>query len=73
MSAEIFISYHTETSSHITKAICNHLEAEGIRCWYAPRDVVGPYAGSIEKEIKESSIFIVVINEKASTSHDVLS
>ena len=72
MGIDVFISYHTSTSSHITKAICNCLEATGIRCWYAPRDTVGSYANSITNAISECKVFVVVLNREASFSEDVL-
>lgn len=57
MKCEVFISYHTETSLHIVESIVNKLEATGIRCWYAPRNTVGPYAGSITAAINNCRIF----------------
>lgn len=72
MGIDVFISYHTSTSSHITKAICNCLESSGIRCWYAPRDTVGSYANSIANAISECKVFVVVLNREASFSEDVL-
>ena len=72
MGIDVFIIYHTSSSSHITKAICNCLEANGIRCWYAPRDTVGSYANSIANAISECKVFVVVLNREASFSEDVL-
>jgi len=72
MGIDVFISYHTSSSSHITKAICNSLEAAGIRCWYAPRDTIGAYANSITSAISACKIFVIVLNREASFSEDVL-
>lgn len=73
MNIDIFISYHTSSSLHITEAIVNKLESNSIRCWYAPRNVVGEYAASIEKAINECKIFLVIINGEAAKSFDVKS
>lgn len=72
MKCEVFISYHTETSLHIVESIVNKLEATGIRCWYAPRNTVGPYAGSITAAINNCRIFLLILNGPASQSFDVL-
>ncbi|MCD7882915.1 MAG: TIR domain-containing protein, partial [Lachnospiraceae bacterium] len=72
MKCEVFISYHTKTSLHIVESIVNKLEAIGIRCWYAPRNTVGPYAGSITTAINNCRIFLLILNGPASQSFDVL-
>ncbi len=72
MKTDVFISYHTKSSLHITEAICNHLEAEKISCWYAPRNVIGNYAGCIKDAIDKCKIFILVLNGESSRSPDVL-
>ncbi len=73
MSIDVFISHHTKSSLHITQAICNSLEAQNIRCWYAPRDTQGVYADSITQAIGACRIFILVLNRASSFSQDVLS
>lgn len=72
MSIDVFISHHTKSSLPITEAICNSLEANAIRCWYAPRDTQGSYARSIVTAINECRIFIIVLNRESSFSEDVL-
>ena len=72
MKTDVFISYHTKSSLHIAEAVCNHLETEKISCWYAPRNVMGNYAGSIKDAIDRCSIFILILNGAASKSADVL-
>ena len=39
MSADVYISYHAGSSGQIATTLCNALEAAGIKCFYAPRDV----------------------------------
>lgn len=69
---DVFISYEHE-SKHIADAICSTFERNKIRCWYAPRDVVGgmPYAKEIVEAIKTCKVFILVLNKNASESPQV--
>lgn len=72
MEIDVFISYHVNSSKPIVEAIVNKLESIGIRCWYAPRDVQGRYAGSVARAIEACKVFLVVLNKEASESEDVL-
>lgn len=72
MNNDIFISHHTDSSLHIVKAIVNKLESNGVKCWYAPRDTEGGYAGSIANAIKNCKIFLLILNKNASESPHVL-
>lgn len=71
-SIDVFISHHTSTCLKITQAICNSLENSGIRCWYAPRDVRGTYAGDIIEAIDSCKVFVLVLNQESSLSKHVL-
>lgn len=68
----MFISHHTNSSIHIVEGIVNKLEENGIKCWYAPRNTEGDYAGSIVRAIKECRVFVLVLNKDASESPHVL-
>lgn len=72
MDIDVFVSHHTSTSLHIVEAIVNKLEAAGIRCWYAPRDTEGSYAGIIAKAIASCRVFLLILNKPASESPHVL-
>lgn len=72
MEIDVFVSHHTSSSLHIVKAIVNQLEANGVRCWYAPRDTEGSYAGSIARAINACSVFLLILNKPASESVHVL-
>ncbi len=69
---DVFISHHTGSSIHIVEGIVNKLEANGIKCWYAPRDTSGDYAGSIADAIDACRVFLLVLNKAASESPHVL-
>ena len=43
MEHDVFISYNTRMKN-VADQIVSTLEANGIKCWYAPRDVMGDYA-----------------------------
>lgn len=68
---DVFISYDHESKS-IADNICAYLEAKAVRCWYAPRDVVGPYADAIVKAIEECKVFVLILNHNSSESVHVL-
>lgn len=68
---DVFISYEHESKS-IADNICAFLESKGVRCWYAPRDVVGPYADAIVRAIDECKVFVLILNHNSSESPHVL-
>ena len=72
MYIDVFISHHTASSLQVVEAIANKLESNGIRCWYAPRDTEGAFAGSIAEAINACSAFLIVLNKPASESPHVL-
>ena len=72
MEVDVFISHHTQSSLKTVEAICNSLESQKIRCWYAPRDTVGAYASSITEAISKCKIFVLILNKESSYSQDVL-
>ena len=72
MKIDVFVSHHTDSSLHIVEGIVNKLEGAGIRCWYAPRDTVGTYAGSITQAIEQCRLFLLILNRPSSESFHVL-
>ena len=72
MPADVFISYHTDSAGEAVDKIAIALESAGIKCWYAPRNVIGNYAGCIKDAIDKCKIFILVLNGESSRSPDVL-
>ena len=58
MPADVFISYHTDSAGEAVDKIAIALESAGIKCWYAPRNVEGNYAGSITKAISPAEAMI---------------
>lgn len=68
---DVFISYE-HNSKTIADNIVNFLESRKVRCWYAPRDVMGDYATSICNAIAECKIFVLILNESSSNSNHCL-
>ena len=73
--ADVFISYHENANTeNIVRRIAEKLEESGISCWYAGRDSLpGFYAKDIGQEIQSCKVFLLILNEEANQSRDVLS
>lgn len=73
MSHDVFISY-SHIDKHIADAICSHFESNGLRCWYAPRDIRpgADWAESIIKAIEETRIMVLVFTDHSNISQQVL-
>ncbi len=73
MAHDIFISY----SSHdkpVADGLCAALEAEKIRCWIAPRDILPGmnYAELLVDAINDARIVILVLSSYSNASEQVL-
>lgn len=66
-----FVSY-ASADKNIADNLCFKLESNGIKVWYAPRDVVGAYAESIVKAIDSATYFIVILSQNSVNSEHVL-
>lgn len=58
MELDVFISY-SKYNKEVADAVCHGLESSGIRCWYAPRDVIvgEPWMASVVHAIKSVKIY----------------
>ena len=70
---DVFICYSSDDKP-IADAICARLEAKGIRCWIAPRDVLPglPYQQALITAIDTSRILVMVFSSSANDSPHVL-
>lgn len=66
-----FISYNN-LDKNIADNLCNKLENNGIKVWYAPRNSEGEYASAIVDAIDKSDYFIVIISKNSISSKHVL-
>jgi tetratricopeptide (TPR) repeat protein len=71
---EVFISYASDDKP-VADAVCATLEARGVRCWIAPRDLLPgrPYPEAIEEAISNSRVMVIVFSQPAADSRDVRS
>ncbi|HEX4485985.1 MAG TPA: toll/interleukin-1 receptor domain-containing protein [Terriglobales bacterium] len=69
MAHDVFISYSSKDKT-VADAVCARLEARGIRCWIAPRDVQPgqPYGEEIIDAIHGSKTMVLVFSSNANAS-----
>lgn len=66
-----FISYES-TNKSIAFKVCEYLEANGVTCWIAPRDIhAGEYAGEITRALKSADNLVVICSSSTSKSPHV--
>ncbi len=73
MAHDVFISYSSQDKA-VADAACATLEARGIRCWIAPRDVLPgrEWGGSIIDAIEASRAMVLVFSETANQSRQIM-
>ena len=73
MAHDIFIS-HSQRNKTVADALCAGLEAGGIRCWIAPRDVLPgrSFAGEITRAINQSKVMVLVFSADSNNSEQIL-
>jgi len=72
MAHNVFISY-SHKDQPIADGICAGLEAEGLRCWIAPRDI-GPgedWPTAIATGIAGSKVMVLVFSQNSNISEEV--
>ncbi|MFN0125081.1 MAG: toll/interleukin-1 receptor domain-containing protein [Verrucomicrobiales bacterium] len=72
MAYQVFIS-HSSKDRKLAAMICSYLEADQIRCWMAPRDILPgkSWPQSIIKALGECRVQVLVFSEPANTSPQV--
>lgn len=73
MAQDVFISYASHDKPH-ADAVCAGLEAAGVRCWIAPRDIAAgkTYAGEIVDAIRGSRVMVVIFSSHSNASPNVM-
>lgn len=73
MTHDVFIS-HSSKDKAIADAACARLEARGLRCWIAPRDVVpgATYPSEIRRGIADCRVFLAVYTAAFNESEETL-
>ena len=69
MAFDVFISYASKDKT-VADAVCARLEAAGIRCWIAPRDIVPgtSYGEAITDAIRVAKVMVLVFSANANSS-----
>jgi hypothetical protein len=72
MSFDVFIS-HPHQDKAIADAVCAQLEADGIRCWIAPRDIPpgAEWAGAIVEAIDRCRVMVLIFSSSANGSKQI--
>lgn len=72
MTFDVFISYPHQDKA-VADAACAKLEAEGIRCWIAPRDIApsADWAASLVEAIDNCRVMVLVFSAHANRSKQV--
>jgi alpha-tubulin suppressor-like RCC1 family protein len=72
MAHDVFISYSNK-DKHVADGICVNLEAAGVRCWIAPRDIGAgeDWPTAITRAITQSRIMVLVFSASSNSSDDV--
>lgn len=70
---DVFVSYCTKTDQSAAYDLVSHVEAHGIECWIAPRDVQGgtEWAAEIVKAITVCKLMVLIFSSSANNSRDV--
>jgi hypothetical protein len=72
MGHDVFISYSSKDKP-IADGICANLEAAGLRCWIAPRDIHPgeDWPKAITTAISDSKVMVLVFSASSNSSDDV--
>jgi len=72
MPQSVFVSY-SHIDHEIAEAVCARLEARGIRCWVAPRDILpgGDWGASIIDAIDGAHVMVLVFSAASNQSRQV--
>ena len=72
MAHDVFISYSSKDKL-VADAVCATLEANKIRCWITPRDILPgqDWAESIEDAITKSKILILIFSSYSNDSKQI--
>lgn len=70
--ADVFIS-HSSIDKAIADKLCEELEARGLKCWIAPRDIAAgsEWAAAISDAISETKVMLLIYSHHSSQSTQV--
>ncbi|MCR5404824.1 MAG: TIR domain-containing protein [Butyrivibrio sp.] len=70
---DVFISYSTK-NKNVADAIVADFEQNGIKCWYAPRDILPgqEWVSAIKEGLTEAKVFVLVYTSESNDSRQVM-
>ena len=73
MAKDVFIS-HASRDAGMAASVCAGLEARGLSCWIAPRDIPSgqPWGASIVQGLDECPVMVLVLTAHANDSRHVM-
>ena len=73
ISVDVFISYSSK-NKNVADAVVSDFEQNGIRCWYAPRDILPgkEWVTAIKEGIYSAKVFVLLFTEESNTSRQVM-
>jgi hypothetical protein len=73
MAHDVFISYASQDKA-VADAVCATLEADRIRCWIAPRDILPgiPYTEALTDALRSSRVLVLVLSGNSNGSNHVM-
>lgn len=72
MPHDIFIS-HSAKDGRVAKAVCDRLEADGMRCWISSRDIMpgSDWSEEIIDAIEQTKVMVVILSSHANASPQI--
>ena len=67
---EVFVSY-SQPDIDVAHELVSRVEAHGIKCWFAPRDVQADWVGAIINAIVTARVMVLVFSASANCSPQV--
>ena len=70
---DVFISYSSK-NKNVADAIVSEFESSGIKCWYAPRDIMPgeEWVTAITKALEDCKMQVLIYTEDSNTSRQVM-
>ena len=70
---DVFISYSTK-NKNVADAVVANFEQHGIKCWYAPRDILPgeEWVSAIREGLNIATIFVLIYTEESNKSRQVM-
>jgi hypothetical protein len=73
LAHDVFISYQ-QADKAIADAVCHRMEAAGVRCWIAPRDITHgkPWDDAVVDALTAAKVLVVIFSAAANASRSVV-